>query len=103
MALYPFLAEDGTQTELWFDMNEAPEIGSFVDVEGIRYKRLVSRMSKPKVAQEVRSFQIRDDHPDVPYYDEDNYACFPGGVKQAREFSKKHNERLGIDDLELDT
>jgi hypothetical protein len=52
MVLYQFQdIETGEELDLDFPMERAPEIGSLVRYKGRRLKRLVSRMSQPKVME----------------------------------------------------
>lgn len=101
MPYYPFVSDSGEQVELYYSMDDVPDIGETVEEEGIEYKRVLSRLGGVKVAQPIRSFQIRDNHPDVPHYDKEGAACFENKA-QAREFAEKHNARLGGVDWVLD-
>ena len=103
MAQYPFENEDGEQIFREYPMEDAPEFGAEITLLGVVYRRVMSRMSKPQIARMIRSIQIEDNHPDVPYYDQDNMACFPGGLPQAKEFARKHNGLVEADELGIDT
>ncbi len=65
MALYQFRDEKtGEDVELDFPMDKAPEIGSIIRRGGRKLKRLVSRMSQPKVMGDVfRNFQVDPNSP----------------------------------------
>ncbi len=101
MAEYPFRSDDGREVLLEYPMSEAPDFGTERKVDGVIYRRVLSRMAPPRVDKPIRSFQIADNHPAVEHYDGDGFACFENKAK-AREFLAHHNDLMGKQDMGLD-
>jgi len=102
MANYPFRSDQGEEIILEYPMVDAPDFGTERIIDGIVYKRVMSRMSMPIVEKPIRSFQIADNHPAVEHYDEESFACFENKGK-AREFLAHHNDLMGKQDMTLDS
>ena len=102
MAIYPFRSDDGREVLLEYPMADAPDFGTERKVDGVVYRRVLSRLQSPIVDKGFRSFQVADNHPGVEHYDKDSYACFENKGK-AREFLAHHNDLMGKEDMTLDT
>ena len=91
MPIYTFKTESGKKTELFFHMDDAPTIGSTIEIGGATMTRQVD---KPHVdcRQEVRftSNGLPRNHPDAPSCNEQGKPVF-ASKKQVDEFVAKQD------------
>lgn len=79
---------------IFMGMAEAVSVGDTVEHEGRRVRRVFSTVHLPGIAVERGggSKQVRKWHPDAPRYDKKGFPVFLNR-REAREFSKKNNDR----------
>jgi len=89
--VYTFKAESGKKTELFFNMSDAPTIGSTIEVGGVKLTRLVDPV-QVDCRQEVRftSNGLPRNHPDAPAHDAQGKPVF-ASKKQVDEFVAKQD------------
>ena len=91
MPVYTFKSEGGKRTELFFNMSDAPTIGSTIEVGGVKLTRQVDRV-QVDCRQEVRfaANQLPRNHPDAPACDAQGKPVF-ASKKQVDEFVAKQD------------
>ena len=101
MPEYPFMdVETGDPVDEFFPIADAPEIGSVVEVEGRKLKRLVSRMSKPKITNYAfKGYSLPREDPKNP-----KWPCDATGVPlfesraQVKEYAARSEKQAIYDD-----
>ena len=91
MPIYTFKTESGKKTELFFYMDDAPTIGSTIEVAGVTMTRLVDKLHVD-CRQEGRfvSNGLPRNHPDAPSCNEQGKPVF-ASKKQVDEFVAKQD------------
>jgi len=101
MALYPFVADDGTFIEEWHSMESPPKIGEERVVEGRVYRRVINlpslAVAKSKHFKSWSLPTVQNMDPAlreaVPAYDKKDGAPLFSSKKEVDEFSS-HSQRL---------
>ena len=89
MPVYTFEKESGETTELFFNMDDAPRIGTTIEIAGIKLTRLVDPI-QVDCRQDVHftAHQISRWHPDAPALNERGQPVF-SSKRQVDEFVAK--------------
>ena len=92
---YDFVdVETGMPVIAYMPSDEAVDFGATIRYEGREVRRVVSAVHMPsmKVEKPGGSKQVRKWHPDAPRHDKNGFPVF-NNKREAREFSKKNNDR----------